>query len=90
MEKNKTVEMLLKLKKINAVYQLATEEQRGRLIDASQKLLSELEAVGFERSYLETLLVSGKDFIDSLMASGEVKKLDNEYCEASATLIFGR
>ena len=74
-ENGEVVKLLLKLKKINKVYQVCNEDQKGRLIEASQKLIGELVAVGFEYSFVEALLVSGKEFVDSLGSNGEVKKI---------------
>ena len=73
MEKKELIEKLVKLKKLSQVYQLCDEEQRGRLIAASQKLLGELETAGYDRAYLETLLVSGEEFISSLRGASEAE-----------------
>ena len=86
MEKKELIEKLVKLKKLSVVYQLCNEDQRGRLLDASQKILNELEAVGYDRAYLETLLVSGEEFINSLRGaseaqSGELKLSPSEFGE---------
>ena len=59
------VDLLIRLKKLSRCYQLATEEQRGRLLSASQGLFDKLVAQGFEREFVETLMISGKDFLES-------------------------
>lgn len=71
-------DLLISLKRVHTVYQKANEEQRGRLLAASEKLFSKLEAQGFERSFLETLVISGKDFIDSLYGEGGEEATEND------------
>lgn len=65
-KKSRIAELLIRLKKLNKAYQLATEEQRGRLLSASEGLLSELVRLGYERVFVETLLICGKEFLDHL------------------------
>lgn len=59
-------ELLTRLKKVHTVYQIANEDQRGRLLDASQNLISQITSFGFDKTFVETLLVGGKDFLESL------------------------
>ena len=61
--------LLLKLKKINSVYLVASEEQKGKLLAASENTFMELEELGVDKVFSESLVVSGKEFVDSLFAS---------------------
>jgi hypothetical protein len=63
-------DLLIRLKKISQVYGIANEEQRGRLLELSEPLIEKLMAKGFERTFVETLLIGGKDFVDSLYGEG--------------------
>lgn len=56
----------MRLKKISDVYKVANEQQRERLLIASQKIIEGLVSLGFEREFVETLLIGGKDFLQSL------------------------
>lgn len=57
---------LIRLKKLSRVYPLCNEEQRGRLLSASEPLILELVRLGYERPFVETLLMCGKEFLDTL------------------------
>ena len=61
--------LFLKLKKINSVYAVASEEQKGKLLAASEKTFIELEELGVDKVFSESLVVSGKAFVDSLFDS---------------------
>jgi hypothetical protein len=63
---NQTRDLLMRLKKISDVYRVANEQQRERLFTASQKTIEGLISLGFEREFVETLLIGGKDFLQSL------------------------
>lgn len=63
--KEKLINLLTKLKKINHFYQISDEERRGKLIENSQFIIDDLVGMGYERVFIETLLVGGKDFLDS-------------------------
>lgn len=63
---NQTRDLLVRLKKISDVYRVANEQQRERLFAASQKTIEGLISLGFEREFVETLLIGGKDFLSSL------------------------
>jgi len=86
MEEEKRVrvmELLLRLKKLNRVYQLCeTEDQRGRLLSASQGLQDSLVAEGYERSLVETLLICGKEFLDTLYKKPEADTTEATYEDA--------
>lgn len=76
--------LLLRLKKINKVYLVATEEQRGMLLENSQFILDELVEFGFDRVFIETLLVGGEDFVESFF-----KEERDSDIYGIAKLIFG-
>lgn len=63
-------DLLLSLKKLHDLYGKSSEEQRGRLLAACEKLFTKGEALGMDRVWMETLIISGKDFIDSLYGEG--------------------
>lgn len=71
----KLVDLLLRLKKIHRVYQVANEEQRGRLLALVEKgeVMDGLLKQGFTQDEVIGILIGGKDFIDSL---GGVKHID--------------
>ena len=73
-KRTRVAELLLRLKKLNRTYQLCNEEQRGRLLSASEKLLVDLVAEGYERSFVETLLICGKDFLVTLYPEDKAKE----------------
>ncbi len=75
-ERDKMIKLLIKLKKINGVYAVANEEQRDRLFNACTKIIDELVAFGFDRVYVETLLIAGKEFLDSLEKSGKLEDME--------------
>jgi len=62
-------QLLISLKRVSDLYRKANENQRGRLLQACQKLFDRGEGLGVDRVWLETLVVSGKDFLDSLEVS---------------------
>lgn len=78
-KRQRVAELLLRLKKLNRAYQLATEEQRGRLLSASEGLFKELVAEGFERSFVETLLICGKEFLVTLYPEDKGKDIPATY-----------
>jgi len=67
---NQTRDLLVRLKKISDVYRVANEQQRERLFAASQKTIKGLISLGFDREFVETLLIGGKDFLLSLYGDG--------------------
>lgn len=75
----RVTELLLRLKKINRTYQLCNEEQRGRLLSASEGLINSLVAEGYERVFVETLLICGKDFLKTLYPEDKGKDILVEY-----------
>lgn len=82
--KKEIVELLIRLKKIHDVYMVANEEQRGRLLDACQGSFDKLDNLtGMPRVFWETLVVGGKDFLESLY--GANKEIASGY---DAELIF--
>lgn len=84
--KEKIVTALTKLKKASQVYQKATEEQRGRLINACEPLFVELVNCGYDRVFVESLLVSGKEFLDSFHK--ETEGTEKDLGIDSAKIIF--
>lgn len=85
-KQEKISNLFFRVKKINEVYNSknTTEEQRGMLLENSQFIFDQLEQFGYERSFVETLLISGKDFVDSFFA--EERDLD---LFGKVKLIFG-
>lgn len=79
----KIAEDLKMLKKVHDVYLVVDEEKKGRLLDACKPIINRLVAGGMDRIFVETLVVSGKDFIDSLYGDGT--EVASEY---DAQLIF--
>lgn len=80
---SKMVEDLKMLKKVHDVYQTVDEERRGRLLVACEPIIQRLVDGGLERPFVETLVVSGRDFLESLY--GEGKEVASEY---DAQVIF--
>ena len=79
-KRTKVMELLLRLKKLNRVYQLCeTEDQRGRLLSASVGLQKDLVAEGYEKSFVETLLICGKEFLETLYPADKGKDIPAEY-----------
>jgi len=76
-KKKKLKDLLMRLKRVNTVYNAkkTTEEQRGRLLEASEKTILELVEMGYKREFVEGLIIGGKDFVESL---GEVKEFKTE------------
>ncbi|MDD4026987.1 MAG: hypothetical protein PHO75_02245 [Candidatus Shapirobacteria bacterium] len=83
-KQEKITNLLLRVKKINQVYKVATEEQRGRLLESSKFIVDQLVDFGYERVFVETLLIGGKDFVNSFFS--EERDLD---VYGVAKLIFG-
>jgi hypothetical protein len=69
--KQEVYDYFLKLKKYHFVYQRANEEQRGKLLDALKNTFIFGETLGIDYSFSETLVTSGKDFVDSLFGQGD-------------------
>lgn len=86
-EKQKLVETLVKLKKVHDVYVKATEDQRGRLLISCQFLIDRLTAFGYDRVFVETLLIGGKDFLDTWHGTVSGTSLELEGVDA-AQVIF--
>jgi len=82
---NQTRDLLMRLKKISDVYRVANEQQRERLFAASQKTIEGLIRLGFEREFVETLLIGGRDFLQSLYEGGS-----DVASEQDAELIFNK
>ena len=57
-------ELLIRLRKAHLVYVNCREEQKARLFDNCSFLFDELESLGACRSFCETLLIYGKQFLD--------------------------
>lgn len=74
-------DLLLKLKRVSGVYPKASEEQKEKLFNACSNIFDELVGYGYKREFLESLVIGGKDFLESL---GEVDLTT----EQSAQLIF--
>jgi hypothetical protein len=70
-EKEEIRDLLIRLKKINQVYAVVDEKKKGRLLELSEPLIRKLMAMGFEEVFIRTLLIGGKDFLDSLYGNGE-------------------
>lgn len=81
-EREKLASLFLKLKKANRVYQVATEEQRGRLLENCQPIFDQLRTLGVEQAFAETLVICGKDFVDTLDSQVDLK-------EQAGVAIFG-
>jgi len=70
--KERVKELLLKLKKVNAVYGTANEGQKERLFNACVKVIVELvELTGEKQEFFEGLIIGGGDFLDSVMGKVE-------------------
>lgn len=82
---NQTRDLLMRLKKISDVYRVANEQQKERLFTASQKTIEGLIRLGFEREFVETLLIGGRDFLQSLYEDGS-----DVASEQDAELIFNK
>jgi len=69
---NKIGNLLMRIKKINEVYNFENtiEEQRGSLLESSQFILDQLVEFGYDRVVLESLLISGGDFVKSCQENG--------------------
>lgn len=78
-KRTRVAELLIRLKKLNRAYQLATEEQRGRLLSASAGLQNDLVVEGFDKVFVETLLISGKDFLVILFPEDKGKDIPAVY-----------
>lgn len=82
-ENKELFELFLSFKKVHDIYEKANEEQRGRLLTACAKLFNRGEKMGLDRVWMETLVIGGKDFIDSLYGDGT--EVASEY---DAQIIF--
>ena len=69
-EKQEVRDLFISLKRVSDLYRRSNEVQRGRLLQACQKLFDNGEELGMERVCLETLVIGGKDFVDSLYGEG--------------------
>jgi len=69
---DKIGKLLMRVKKINEVYNFenTTEEQRGELLINSKFILDQLVEFGYDRVVLESLLISGGDFLKSCQENG--------------------
>jgi len=66
----KMVEDLKLLKKAHDAYQVVDEEKKGRLLEACKPIINRLVDGGMDVIFVETLLIGGKDFVDSLFGDG--------------------
>lgn len=71
---SKMVEDLKVLKKAHDVYQKVDEESRGKLLLACEPIIQRMVGSGMERTFVETLLMGGKDFLDSLEKEGWINE----------------
>jgi len=72
-EKNEKIgNLLMRIKKINGVYnnKNTTEEQRGRLLELSKFIVDQLVDFGYDRVFVETLIIGGDDFVESCVNNG--------------------
>ena len=85
-KKEKIINLLMRIKKINHFYNLknTTEEQRGSLLESSQFIFDQLIKFGYDQTVLESLLISGGDFVKNCQENGI--DLDTY---GNAQLIFG-
>ena len=58
------------LKRASEIYPLVDEEKRERLLNACYPIIDRLVGEVGDRVFLETLVVGGKDFLDSLYGEG--------------------
>lgn len=65
-KKERLKDLLIRLKKVNKVFNKATEEQRGKLLEAIEPTIVELLEFGYKREFLESLVIGGEDFLNSL------------------------
>jgi len=80
----KMVEDLKLLKKAHDAYRVVDEEKRGRLLEACKPIINRLVDGGMDVVFVETLLIGGKDFLESLYGEG------NEVAEdGDVSVIFG-
>ena len=88
----KITDLLIRLKKISEVYRVATYEQQGRLLKNSQFIIDDLIGMGYKREFVETLLIGGKDFLESLFGEGDLftEKRPVISVDETARIIFGR
>lgn len=76
--KKKISELLIRLHKVSKVYKVANEEQRGRLLDSCKETFGKLnELTGMPLTFFETLVIGGKDFVESL--DGGLLEMCGEY-----------
>lgn len=62
LSEKKRFSLLLDLKKISGVYQKCSNEQKVRLFEASDSLLTQLSTMGYPRIISESLLMFGDEF----------------------------
>ncbi len=77
---SKMVEDLKMLKKVHDVYLAVDEERRGRLLLACEPIIQRLVGGGMERVFVESLIIGGKDFLDSLEEGGVLGEMKAEDC----------
>lgn len=65
-KKDKLIELLIRLKRVHKVYCKASEDTKGKLLEAIEPTIEELIDNGYTREFLETLIIGGKDFLESL------------------------
>lgn len=76
--KKEISELLIRLNKVNRIYKVANEEQRGRLLDSCQETFKKLDVLtGMPLTFFETLVIGGKDFVESL--DGGLLEMCGEY-----------
>lgn len=66
-KKEKIKKFFEKIKEAHKYYVSGDNDYRIRLSNALEPIFKNLETLGVERSFSETLLISGKEFVDSLI-----------------------
>ncbi len=51
------------LKKIHDVYVIGTNDQKNRIFIASSHIIGNLVSLGFDRAFIESTLMFGKEFL---------------------------
>lgn len=90
-KKEKIARDLIILKKVWEVYQKVDEEKRGKLLVACEPIIERLVGEGVDRAFVESLIVSGKDFVDSLFEGDEevvFRSSDPHNSNYNAEIIF--
>jgi hypothetical protein len=75
-KREEMISFLIRLKKLNQLYSRASEEQKGRLLEASEVVVKKLEGFGYGRNFLIGLIVGGSDFLRSLEEQRKFEGLD--------------